>query len=199
MKKIILVSTAVLALLPALAHAQDSEAMFSGPKLGIEVGRGRLSVRNDPGAIGANPREARNGISYRGFAGYDVQIDRFVIGAEAGVEGGGRTVTQRGRTANYAVDPGLSYDLSARAGVAVIPNVLLYGRMGYRWLQTDRVTTPLVGASVRRDRVEQGVSYGAGAEFAIDRHFSLRAEYNRTPLSKDVRQNRFLMGATMRF
>lgn len=199
MKSIVLISVAALAVLPVIAHAQEPDHQFSGPKIGIEAGRVRTTVRSDPGAIGASDRSARSGVNYRGFAGYDWQIDNFVLGVEAGVEGGGRTVTQRGTNGRYSVDPGLSYDISGRAGLAVVPNLLLYGRLGYRWQETDVIRAPTVGAAVRIDRVEKGVTYGAGVEFALSRHFSLRTEYNRAPLSEDVRQNRFILGGTLRF
>lgn len=75
-----------------------------------------------------------------------MQAGPFVIGAEAGIGGGGKAVRQTGTRGQYLMDPGLTYDLTARAGVVGAPGALLYGRVGYRWLQIDRTTTPTAGS-----------------------------------------------------
>lgn len=200
-KPMILMTTASLAFLggAAQAEAQEAEAMFSGPKIGLEVSRSRETLRNDPGGIGATGKAGRNGISYRAFAGYDAQFGSVVIGAEAGIGHGGRTVTQTGSTGRFAVNPGLTFDASARAGVAVIPEVLLYGRGGYRWLQTETTRIPSTGATLVADRTERGFAWGGGAEMAMSRNFALRAEYNRANLSRDLRDSRISLAATLRF
>ena len=82
-----------------------------------------------------------------------------MIGVEAGIGGGAKAVRQIGTRGQYLVDPGLTYDVTARAGFVVAPGALIYGRAGYRWLQTDRTTTPrtLSGRSIRSRNVEDRV------------------------------------------
>lgn len=203
MKSMILMMTASLAFLAGAAQAEAQEAetqsMFAGPKIGLEVSRSRETLRNNPGGIGNTANANRNGISYRAFAGYDALFGSVVIGAEAGIGHGGRTVTQGGTTGRYSVNPGLTFDASARAGVAVIPELLIYGRGGYRWLQTETTRTPTTGAATVTDRTERGFTWGGGAEYALSRNVSLRAEYNRAHLSRDLRDSRISLGATLRF
>lgn len=198
MKLFIAAGAFILFVVPHIAHAQDAPS-FSGAKVGVEASRDRISVRRDPGAIGATGTPSKNAIGYRGFLGYDIEMGPLVIGAEAGVGGGGKAVRQTGTRGQYLVDPGLTYDLTARAGVVVTPGALLYGRLGYRWLQTDRITTPTAGPRLVREQTDGGITYGGGAEVIIDRHFSLRAEYDRTVYDRTLRANKFAVGGVFKF
>lgn len=199
MTKFFLTSAVLIALMPAIAQAEEAPEQWTGLKAGIEVSRDRLSIAGDPGNVGAGPRRARNGVGYRGFVGYDVQLGGLVIGGEAGIAGGDRTVTQTGTRGQYLVNPGLSYDLSARAGVVVAPALLVYGRVGHRWLQTDRTVIAANGTRTLREQTDGGISYGGGAEVQIGRSFLLRAEYARTPYDRQLKSNRFAIGAGIRF
>ncbi len=202
MKKLFLAGTALLMLVPAFAFAETDAETFTGAKVGVDISRVRTSLRGDPGNIGATDKSARNGVGYRGYVGYDVQLgNTFVVGAEAGIGGGGRAVTQTGARGRTTVDPGLTYDISARAGIVPAPGLLLYGRVGYRWLRTDQKTSlslPNAG-TVSNRRTEGAVTYGAGAEVLVSPSFSLRAEYNRTPYSRNVRANALSIGGAFRF
>jgi opacity protein-like surface antigen len=197
MKSIILVPVAALALSPIAAHAQngDFDVNFDGPKVGLEVSRARTTLEVAPPAGRTETETSRDGVGYRAFAGYDLQVDRFVVGAELGIGGGARTVSQAGRNGTVTVDPGLSFDATARAGVAIIPELLVYGRGGYRWLRTETK----IGTAAATDVTEKGFTYGGGMELALSPNLSLRAEYNRTDLSPDLRDNRIAAGATIRF
>lgn len=198
MKFYIAASAFILFVVPHIARAQDAPS-FAGAKIGVEASRERISVRRDPGAIGATNTTAKNAIGYRGFVGYDVAVGPVVLGAEAGIGGGSKSVRQAGTRGQYLVDPGLTYDLTARAGVIVTPGVLLYGRAGYRWLQTDRTTTPTTGPRLVREQTDGGITYGGGAEVMVDRHFSLRAEYDRTVYDRTLRANKIAVGGVFKF
>ncbi len=198
MKNFILAGSALLMLAPGLAHAQDATKSFSGFKAGLETSRERLSLRNDPGSVGAAGKSSKSGIGYRGYVGYDVELANFVVGAEAGVGGGSKTVGQAGTTGNYFVDPGVTYDVSARAGFVPTNGLLLYGRGGYRWLRTERTTS--VGAvSLTTRQTEHAFTYGGGVEAMLSDHLSLRAEYDRTPYDKNLRDSKMAVGAAFHF
>lgn len=201
MKTLWLAGTAMLMLVPAIAQAQDDAETFTGVKVGAEVSRIRETLRSDPGNVGATAKNTRNGIGYRGYLGYDLQLGSFVIGAEAGIGGGGRSLRQSGARGNYVLDPGLSYDVSARAGFVPVEGLLVYGRAGYRWQRSERRTIPTgaSAASLTTKQTERAVTYGAGAELLVDKHFSVRAEYNRTPYDRNLRANAFSLGAAYRF
>ncbi|OYY70058.1 outer membrane beta-barrel protein [Sphingomonas sp. 28-63-12] len=201
MKTLLFAGTALLMVVPTLAHAQDDANTFTGAHIGVDISRTRNSLRNDPGVIGTTDRNARNGVGYRAHAGYDVQLGNVVIGAEAGIGGGGKSVRQTGTRGQYVLDPGLTYDVSARAGLVAVDGLLLYGRGGYRWLQSDRRTAPAAanGATATTRQTERAFSYGAGAEVLVSRSLSLRAEYNRTPYDKGYKANAFSIGGSLRF
>jgi outer membrane immunogenic protein len=193
MRNLFLAGTALLMLVPGFAFAEagtDAET-FTGAKVGVDVSRVRTSLLGDPGNIGATNKSAKNGVGFRGYVGYDLQVgNTFVVGAEAGIGGGGKAVTQTGARGRYTVDPGLTYDISARAGIVPAPGLLLYGRIGYRWLRTDQKTVlSLANAG----------TYGAGAEILASPSFSLRAEYNRTPYSRNFKANALSIGGAFRF
>jgi len=209
MKTLFLATTAMLMLIPGLAQAQteaqpqaqNAESSFTGVKIGAEISRVRETLRADSGNVGATAKSTRNGIGYRGYLGYDYQIGPVVIGAEAGIGGGGRSIRQSGARGSYVLDPGLRYDVSARAGLVPVDGLLIYGRGGYRWLKSERRTTS-TGASAlpaTTKQTERAVTYGVGAELLVDKHFSLRAEYDRTPYDRNLRANAFSMGAAFRF
>jgi opacity protein-like surface antigen len=182
----------------ATAHAEEPENNFGGFKVGANLSWDRLSVDRD--VTGVTPRidAGKGGIGARGFIGYDVALGPVVLGAEAGIGIGGRTARQDVTKGSYGVDPGLNWDLSARAGVAVDPSVLLYGRVGYRW---QRTATSLVQgtATTRRTTTEDGLSFGGGAEFAVTEGVAVRAEYMRTNFGEGLKGNQFRLGAVLRF
>jgi len=202
MKNLFLAGTALLMLVPAFAFADTDAETFTGAKVGVDISRVRTSLRGDPGNVGATEKGARNGVGYRGYVGYDLQLgNTFVVGAEAGIGGGGRAVTQTGTAGRYTVDPGLTYDLSARAGIVPTAGLLLYDRVGYRWLRTDQKTVPSLAnaGTISNRRTEGAVTYGAGAEILVSPSLSLRAEYNRTPYSRNFKANALSIGGAFRF
>ncbi len=201
MKTLYLAGTALLMLVPGFAQAQEKAATFTGAKIGAEVSRVRETLRLDPGNIGATTNDTRNGVGYRGYLGYDFQLGRVVIGAEAGIGGGGRSLRQSGARGTYVLNPGLTYDISARAGVVPVEGLLIYGRAGYRWQQSERSTIPAgaSAATLTTKQTERAVTYGAGVELQISERLSVRAEYNRTPYDQALRANAISLGAAFRF
>lgn len=182
----------------ATAYADEPENKFGGVKIGANLGWDRLSV--DRGLPGVTPRidTGRGGIGARGFIGYDAAVGPVVIGAEAGIGIGGRTAQQAVANGRYGVDPGFNWDLSARAGVAVDPSFLLYGRAGYRW---QRTATSLVQGTTatRRTTTEDGLTFGGGAEYAVSESVAVRGEYMRTNFGDGLNGNQFRLGVSFRF
>lgn len=198
MNKPFLALAALLATVPGVAHAQDGgKSPLAGPHIGIEVSRNSLEANQRTSTKDAS----RGGIGIRGNLGYDVVLgNSFLLGAEAVIGTGGRTVSQPSLAGGrYRVDPGITYDVTARAGLVVGDGFALYGRAGYRWLRTEQTITGQAANNSRRKVTEGGVTYGAGLEYALSDNFSLRAEYNRTRYSKDLRQSQIALGASLRF
>jgi outer membrane immunogenic protein len=188
--------------LPSTAHAQSADrSPFAGPHITVETVRDSNEAE-PPGSLKSAKGIDRSGIAVHGAAGYDVALGGVgVIGVEAGIGTGGKTINQRSLAAvgQYRLNPGLTYDITARAGFAPTPNVLFYGRGGYRWLRTEQSITGQVTGNRSFKRIEKGITYGGGLEFAVSENLSLRGEFNRTKFSKDLRQNKISLGASIRF
>jgi outer membrane immunogenic protein len=121
--------------LPAVAQVQDADpSPFAGPHITIEAVCDSNEAEQ-PGSLKSAKAKDRSGIAVRSAADYDVAVGGVgVIGVEAGIGTGGKTIKQRSLSAvgQYNVNPSLIYDVTARAGFAPNPNILIYGRGGYR-------------------------------------------------------------------
>lgn len=199
MKPFPIIMTAAFLMAPATVFAQDGEEnRLNGPHIGIEAVRDSNEA-NQP----TSTREAtRRGYGGRAHIGYDAVLGNVILaGAEIGVGIGGKTVDQASLAAGgrYKIDPGLSYDATARLGISPTNGIAIYGRAGYRWLKTEQSVSGQATGNFARDVTEKGFTYGGGIEFAATDNFSLRAEYNRTKYSDDLRQSKISLGASLRF
>lgn len=198
MKAVLTGVVAALLFSPVAVQAQDTERNpLAGAHIGVDVVRDSLEA-NQP----TSTRDAdRRGFGGRINAGYDIVLGNIaLIGAEIGVGTGGRTVDQASLSGGrYRVDPGLTYDATARLGIAPGGGFALYGRAGYRWLKTGQSVTGQTLGNFSRKVTEKGFTYGGGAEYAVSSAVSLRAEFNRTNFSRDLSQNKISLGAAFRF
>ncbi|MFM9851405.1 MAG: outer membrane protein [Sphingomonadaceae bacterium] len=198
MKRIFAGMMAVTLLAPVAVQAQETERNpLAGPHIGVDVVRDALEANQPTSTRNAS----RRGFGGRINAGYDAVIgDIALIGAEIGIGTGGRTVDQASLAGGrYRVNPGITYDATARLGIAPGGGFALYGRAGYRWLRTEQSVTGQTLGNFSRKVTEKGFTYGGGAEYAVSPNFSLRAEFNRTKFSRDLRQNKISLGAAIRF
>jgi outer membrane immunogenic protein len=198
MKTILAGMMAAVLFIPAAVQAEDGErSPLAGAHIGVDVVRDSLKANQPTSSSDAD----RQGFGGRVNVGYDAVIGNIaLIGAEIGIGKAGRTVDQASLAGGrYIVDPGLTYDATARLGIAPGGQFALYGRAGYRWLRTEQSVTGQTLGNFSRKVTEKGFTYGGGAEFAVSENFSLRAEFNRTNLSPDLRENAISMGAAIRF
>jgi outer membrane immunogenic protein len=199
MKNIVTGMAALALLAPVIAQAGEGDRNpLSGPKVGVEVTRDANQIRQVGGTLDAN----RNGIGVRGFAGYDMAIGNVaIIGGEIGIGKGGRTSDQASLLAGgrYRVDPGITYDATARIGFIPVDNLMVYGRGGYRWLETKRVISGQATGNGTTKVTEKGFTFGGGLEYAVTPNIGLRAEFNRTNYDRNFKQNKVSIGANFRF
>ncbi|MEP2990598.1 MAG: outer membrane beta-barrel protein [Parasphingorhabdus sp.] len=207
MKKTRIISTiAVFGVLSgaSTAYAQNDEENFEGVKVGVQAGWERRktdeTVLTAPNGTRLNDKSS--GISYGGFAGYDAQFDKIVLGVEGDFNPNGKTLRSTvAGGGSVELDSKWAASASARAGVALTPNLLAYGRLGYGFNRhTTRLlaagnTTPVATSKATSD----GLLYGGGFEYAINRNASLRVEYRHNDYDGSLNSNQVLGGLTLRF
>lgn len=162
MKKFIALAAIAAAAFTTPAMARD----FSGPRVEVTVGA-------DDVVRGADPTD----ITYGAGIGYDLQIGKVVVGAEA--------------TAANVFDRA-DLGVAGRLGYVVSDNVLVYTRAGYTNLQRPAVR----GRSVSLD----GATVGAGVEVNVSGPFYGKVEYRYTDFSKSrIARHGALVGVGVRF
>lgn len=122
-----------------------------------------------------------------GFAGYDYQIGRSVIGLEADI-GAGRLNGAENDAAGGRTSIGLDRigSIRARAGFLVSPTLLAYATAGYAWTKFD--LTASNGVTIAE--TFSGFQVGGGLQYKLSRQWDLKVEYLYTDLgSKSVSHN----------
>lgn len=105
-------------------------------------------------------------------AGYNLQLDQFVIGAE--LEGAMSNRLQYKLGAGGILEQTFNGTAKARAGIAM-DNVLLYGTLGVNVARLEGK-----GAVTSGDRWQAGLAFGGGVEVAFNEHLSGKLEYTQT-------------------
>jgi outer membrane immunogenic protein len=128
-----------------------------------------------------------DGVTVGGYLGYNYRIDSIVLGLEGDFNwdnaNGSNSVLGE---LNY--DTSINWDASIRArlGFVVDERALLYVTGGPSWLNTEldsnicslvEAEGPGINASCGDESTEFGWQLGAGAEFAMTEHLSIKAEY----------------------
>lgn len=126
-----------------------------------------------------------DGVTAGGYLGYNYQIDRIVLGVEGDFNwDNGQDSNSFLGELNY--DSELNWDASVRArlGVVVDERALLYVTGGPSWLNTELSTGFNIGPNAPEANVSKGDKstefgwvLGAGAEYALTDHLSVKAEY----------------------
>ena len=180
MKKILLTTTALIALGIAPAAAADLAARpyTKAPAAAIAINNWSGFYL---GAMGGYAKEnadnfALSGGFAGGTAGYNWQTGNVVLGLEA--DGAwadvGATVGIPGlASADYTIRS--MGTVRGRVGYA-FDQVLLYGTGGYAW-SDNRLSTTLLGLSISDSQFHSGWTVGAGVEVMFAPKWSVKAEY----------------------
>lgn len=166
MKTIVLATLAALASMATPALAQD----FTGARVGATVGYDNVQGVED--------------VAYNAVVGYDLAVaPKVTLGAEATL--GDSTVSSAGVKASRDVA------VSLRAGYALTPRILAFGKVGYA---TTRVEA--LGTSANFE----GVRFGGGLEMAVAKNTYISAEYARTEYEAGIGgRDQALVGVGFRF
>jgi outer membrane immunogenic protein len=206
-----LAAGALAVALSSAAQAQEAN-LFAGPYVGLVAGKtdGRLNAKNAPlftqqgspffGTFGgttanSDPDFKLKGGEYGVTAGWNHQSGHVVGGFEGDVSysdaDGQRVFGDRPSPGTNRFNTALSADvkytatLRARLGWAFGP-ALLYGTGGFAMseVKLNRDYTNAAAARIAGDDTHRyfGFTYGAGAEYALNRNWSVKAEYLRLDL-----------------
>jgi outer membrane immunogenic protein len=189
------------------AFAADEENPFNGGYVGGAITLDKLgngaTVSPDTATTLDGGKKVAGGL----YGGFGATFNRlFYVGLEGGFYLNRKPMAGLAfDTINAGLKSKNTFDLAGRAGF-VAGRSLIYGLAGYT--STKFKTFGL--ASDMGKRLD-GLRYGGGVEFAVTPALSLRAEYSRANYKKwavasgastitfNPRENRFLLGATLRF
>ncbi|WP_375428390.1 outer membrane beta-barrel protein [uncultured Sphingomonas sp.] len=144
-------AAAAATLFAAPAYAQTDTAPDGTPAFGIEPYVGLMGGYNDFDSDNDGPLttncNGRSGCPDGGFveavAGVNIPVAAFFIGAEGNVAKGFKGIDYE-------------YGVYGRAGLRAGDSGLIYGKVGYQWIETDERSNG--------DREDDGISYGLGVE-----------------------------------
>jgi len=199
-------STLIMATAAVNAHAGDDNAPFNGGYIG---GALTLDKYNSGATVTPTITTTLNGKKKVGggiYGGFGAQMDQIYFGLEGGFYlNRNPAPTLSFDTTNTGLKAKNTLDLSGRVGF-VADRALFYGLGGFTSTKFDTF-----GLTTNASKRLSGFRYGGGIEFAITPKISLRAEYTRANYKKwsvasgtdnitfDPNDNRFLLGATLRF
>jgi outer membrane immunogenic protein len=192
--------TPLTALILIFGMAATAKAQSGMPK-GSSDWSGLYAGVHAGGGVGKAAGSNTSGVMGGAHAGYNLQLDQFVVGAEADVTAS--AVDHKGLALKYRQKWTGSF--RGRAGVAV-DRALIYGTAGIAGagMQLD-------DAVVKSSRTETGYVVGAGAELKLSHQVSVRGEflhydfggsrYNSTlgPVEVNATTNVVRGGASLKF
>lgn len=177
------------ALTAAPASAQDDE--FNGFRIEAVAGWDNIGVDFDDDVLNGGKR-SDDGFALGAGAGYDFQMGQFVFGPEAEFteSTADREYQEQGTrpaqpiatpiSATYNVNGGGDIYVGGRAGMAVSPNFLLYGKIGYSWHKLAIEGTGSdngVPFTIDEQVDLGGLRLGAGGEMNFGSNFYGKLEY----------------------
>ena len=189
-----LAGVAALAVALGAAAASAETGAFAGFSIGAQggwqddrlSGTGRVVVPGTgetptPGVSIFDVRENGSGFAGGIFIGYDGEVgSNIVLGGELGVNWGGGSIDLNPFGPRAEISPKRTVDLTARGGVLVAPESLLYVRGGY---SNGRYTLRIGDAGISENR--DGWTLGGGFEQAIGNNVSARIEYRHSDYGRD--------------
>lgn len=153
---------------------------WTGFYFGGHLGGGFSNSSWSDAFTGANDKFHSAGFLGGGQVGVNAQFNSLVLGLEGdfswtglGLKGSG--TDSLGSSINTTVD--WTSTITGRIGVA-FNRVLLYGKGGLALAQDDSTLTDLAGNSASTTLMRTGWTAGAGIEYAIDKNWSARLEYD---------------------
>ncbi|MDH6229586.1 outer membrane immunogenic protein [Mesorhizobium soli] len=162
---------------------------WTGAYVGLNAGFGGGKFKHELPVVGPAPsfNPSSNGFVGGVQVGYNYQIDQWVVGAEADFQG----ASIKGETdlGSLVGGPKLGTKLDwygtvrARAGVLATDRLLVYATGGLAYGHTKTFIEDAV-FGISESKTKAGWTVGAGVEYAVTDHVSLKTEYAYTDLGK---------------
>jgi outer membrane immunogenic protein len=181
-----ILTTAIIAL-AFLSGEAKADPNWSGPYVGASIGGlwGDASTTDTTGGVKPGPFNYNpTGFVGGGLAGYNLQYRSAVFGLEANLGYMDLQADKRLASSNpYAhqditIDGGLYGDVTARAGLLVMPGTLVYAKGGFAFFDGSvQQTTTNPGYVSHSTGMFTGWTAGAGVEHYIQDNVSLKIEY----------------------
>lgn len=188
---------------PALAQSQAPDQAFAGSHVEVITGWDHV---NDKSSYDAS----KDGVTYGGNIGYDIQRGSTVFGVEGEVTGSSisdRTSNVLDAGDRLRVKAGRDLYVGGRLGFLAGPRTLIYAKAGYTNAQfiTDYDSpnsTPAL--SLRQRDNYDGWRLGAGAEFKLTDKVFAKAEYRYSNYGSqangvDPERHQIITGLGVRF
>jgi outer membrane immunogenic protein len=155
--------------------------VFEGWWLGGTLGGATVTFDGVPGGAAET-----SGVLGGAIGGYSWQHGPFVLGVEGDVMAADINGSENFNNGLNRVSPNIDFmtDLRLRAGVTVMPQVLLFATAGGAWADAELPVTGPGGASRRADLF--GWSVGGGAEVALNPNWSARFDYQFTDFDSET-------------
>lgn len=180
---------AVLALVPAVASAQDARVPFVGPRVeaivGYDSNRSGSTVDND---TTRDLKQSVNGVTYGAGIGYDAALgSNLRVGVDAEISDSSAKWDNNNSVPNSfnlgRVKAGRDLYVGGRIGFVTSPRTMIYVKGGYTNARYELLGT---NGTVNRDqRLEtDGYRVGAGVEYQITSNAFAKLEYRYSNYSK---------------
>ena len=176
-----------LAALASPSYARDKQ--FSGARAEAHLGLDHADADFDAGG----GRKSGDGLLYGGAVGYDLALDRFVVGPELCLDFITTKIATTRPIGSFATF-GREVGASLRMGYAVRDRILVYGRVGY--LNTRQTRQILTFSSKTR---EEAPSFGGGIESVLTGRVYGKVEYRYADLSAGTEKHQVIGGVGIRF
>ncbi|MDH6231061.1 outer membrane immunogenic protein [Mesorhizobium soli] len=157
---------------------------WTGAYVGLNAGFGGGKFKHEMPGSGMSFNPQSSGFVGGVQVGYNYQIDQWVVGAEADFQGAsikGETEFDSGAKLGTKLD--WYGTVRARAGVLANDRLLVYATGGLAYGRT-KTHMEAPDAGVSDSKTKAGWTVGAGVEYAVTDHVSLKTEYAYTDLGK---------------
>ncbi len=184
----------------APAFAQTTDSGFTGPRVEAIVGWDHVgddSLNNG----------SRDGVTYGGQIGYDVQMGSAILGFEGEATGSTTRDTAMGVLAvgdRLRAKAGRDLYVGGRVGFLASPNAMIYAKGGYTNARFDTSYNSAATGLIEDHDTVDGWRVGAGAEVKLNQKVYVKAEYRYSKYDDgnngiDAHRHQVLGGVGIRF